>query len=294
MTDAVLGGYPAILRRWLGDDLDLPSDPGVDCAGCSHAPWTDDLDGGVDPACCNFHPRLPNYLVGQALERGGLGARRVQDRIASGDGVGVLWVEAGAWWDGVRTACPYWAPGRFSCAIWGDRGATCRAFYCLASEGDLTRWWALGVRLAHAEHHLAQRCALDGLPPAEGTSAAEWEAWYRWCARYVADLDLPTPDLEEPPRQPGLTGRRRVEPMPEVLVPTAPPFVLQGERVVFQVAAGWSRSEYPRAVFALLAAFDGERPWREALAGADLDEAVVDDLFRAGIVGPATPSTAHR
>jgi hypothetical protein len=152
----------------------------------------------------------------------------------------------------------------------------------------------LSVRLAHAEHHLAHRCVLDGLPPAEGAPAAEWEAWYRWCAGYVADLDLPAPHFDEPPRQPGLTGRRRVEPLPEVLVPTAPPFVLQGERVVFQVAAGWARSEYPRAVFALLAAIDEERPWREALPGSGLDEAVVDDLFRAGIVGPPDSSTGPR
>lgn len=288
MTDVVLGGYPPILLRWLGDDVDLPSDPGVDCEGCTNVPWVEMPAGGVDPACCNFHPRLPNFLVGQALERGEPGAARIRERIASGDGVGVLWVEAGGWWDGTRTACPYWMPGPFSCAIWRDRGATCRAFYCRASKGDLTRWWALSVRLARAEHHLAHQCALDGVPPAEGAPAEAWEAWYRLCARTVADLDLPVPDLGEPPRQVGLTGRRRVAPLPEVLVPTAPPFVLRGEQVVFQVAAGWARSAYPRAVFALLAAFDGERPWREVLEGSGLDEAVVDDLFRAGIVSPPT------
>ncbi len=302
----------------------LPEERRADCGACPMAappgaPPDRDRPFRHGLRCCTFHPRVPNFLLGAALDRGGVGEAGVMARLEDPDGVSAMGIEQGAaareHYEAVVTRgfgidpgllCPYWAGGELACGIWMDRAAACRSWHCRYQDGPRGRavWQRAQGVLELAELLLAQRCVDAGGAPEEGAGAAVMAGWYQGCAARVAAmtreeaLALREPLLEELEAALAGADAARRAPLPAVLTPAVKGFERRGERVRLRGDAGFDPVDAPMGVFALIARLDG-RPWREALAGANgeldeaLPEALVARLWQAGVLVGGGGSTVE-
>jgi len=263
--------------------------------------------------CCTYHPRLANFLVGQALAREDLGSEKILARLQNTDGLqaaAVTWprtmgndynkrAETGfgreeSW------GCPYWVEGPLGCSIHRDRGSICRSWFCKSVDGRAGWSTRIALRqvLKAVEETAAHLCVQEGNPPGESASPADWEAWYRWCADYVDAFDDARIEALRGEQLETLLDslRERIgerdSPMPEVMIPTVHSWVTEESGVGMSGYSPYDLVDVPRWIFTLLSKLDGERTWREAQRAteAEVGETVSDDLIfslhRRGIIGP--------
>lgn len=283
-------------------------EPLATCAACAMAPRVPSSPGEVAftaPArCCTYHPRLANFLAGQALRRGGPGAGRVRARMAQGAGVDRMGISppsgrrrAEAFGRDAELTCPYWLDGEaLACGIHADRDGVCRTWHCKVARGERGQaaWNAAAHLLTRLESRLAEWCAarVPGGPS---------EAYYVACAEAVdaaSDADLAAV------RSPGLLAllrnlRERVAardaPLPDVVQPRVLDWVVRDDGVAMASFSPYDRALLPPWIFELLARLDGTRPWREAVAeaaralGRPVPEGLVAFLWDRGLVGPPVP-----
>jgi len=272
-----------------------------------------------DARCCTYHPRLPNFLVGRALARGGPGAAQLRARLRDPEGVSAMGIdqpEARARDYRARAAvafgrdrslrCPYWVGGELACGVWEDRGAVCRTWHCLHTDGPRgrARWGTLQEALEVGEHLLASACVEAGQPPAAPSPPGDWEAWYRDCATRVAamppdDVDaLTTPSLERALGALAEADAAHMAPLPERPAPLVRAFRREGDEVILSADSTLDTLTLPASIFQLLSRLDG-RPWTAALAEAEvaiaaasaapLPPRVVEQLWRAGLLEDRDP-----
>lgn len=286
-------------------ELDFPAEPLADCGACPMAGTF-----LADLKCCTYHPALPNYLVGRALERGDAGSDAVRQRLQDLEGVGSLGVRAPrAWAEGYQRdratsfgrdpawRCPYWQPGALNCSIWRDRNGICRTWFCKHGQGvhGHRLWTAVRKLVRHLEGRTAELAA-EALPAVKHPSPATREQFYRATAAWVEQLDA-LPDDEDLPELRAKVREARAAldaGLPEVLAPLVRGVTDLGEEVELEGYTPWNTARYPRSVFVLLAACDGQRSWREAVAEAQqtdpaIDRSWVEELYRLDVLHPPTP-----
>lgn len=315
--------YPKAIRALVPEIADPPrtTEPRATCSTCALSPE----HSGARPThpwafhpkvrCCTFNPALPNFLVGQALSRGGISEERMRARLRDLEGVdswgvrpSAAWVEdyenrhRGAFGRDPSMKCPYWVDGPFGCAIWKDRNHVCRTWFCKHDAGSPGRdWWRhTKDALVAAESLLADLCAGEGKAPADGAAPDDWERYFRWCAVRVEGL---APSEIERLKHPELTKRRKLVaagppdhvPEADVVVASVTHAEKDGDRVWVTGYSAYDVVRLPFSVFLFFSLLDGRRPWREALAqtnaqgGAPLGEADVRELFRIGAIRSPLP-----
>jgi len=130
--------------------------------------------------CCTYQPKLPNYLVGRALEDQDFafsaGRKTLEKRIDDGVGVTPLGLQSSAVFDvlyqngteafGRATAlrCPHYlheAGGR--CGVWRHRNSICATWFCKHERGGLglNFWQRMRDLLMAAEAALSSWCVLE-------------------------------------------------------------------------------------------------------------------------------------
>jgi hypothetical protein len=314
-------GLPAAFTRLVPElsGIEWSAEPLATCSQCAmRTNPTPQFEADylfTNPAnCCTYHPDLPNFLVGRALRRGDEGSVRILKRMSTRHGVRAegIFPHAGHveyfikmrrhnpedWFGRTRMVCPYWVGGVHPCSIYADRNHVCRTWFCKYDEGarGFRAWKRLQFVLEAIEVALANRCTTVGKPPASGADRQAWVDWYLWTARHVdaltdADLaEIVTGDLLE--RRVAMKEEvvRRDMPLPDVVVPAVQAFEFRDDEVLFTAYSGYDRRVFQKTVFAFFAKLDGRTPWREALSaataevGRDLDEALVERLWRFGLL----------
>jgi hypothetical protein len=310
LPDAYSVLFPALQR------LDPPDESRTTCHACPQAqipggPEDPDRRYLHDVRCCTYQPRLPNYLAGRALRRGGVGADRIRARIRrEPEGVGVFGIHgtraqaerysAGTFGRDRELTCPFWVPGPLSCSIWRDRNSVCRTWHCRTTDGarSLAYWDTVRDALQVLELRLAAwlvRQVPEQDRPADGAGVEDWERYYisttdRLLAATPAELgqiDMAEAD--------GLALMLRIyqsmlhAPVPEQVVPIIAEIEDRGDNLAL---GGYSRLDMvtvPRSYMALYGLLLSGLPWREALekaheAGASFDAATIDLLWRRGLL----------
>jgi Fe-S-cluster containining protein len=282
--------------------LRFPEEPLATCAHCAMAARVHGPPDGIAftarARCCTYHPTLPNWLAGRALQRGDLGAERIRARLGDPEGVEPLCIAPGraradAWRSrrddafgrDASLTCPFWAEGDLGCSIHRDRNAVCRTWFCKVERGARghAAWMELKTLRTDLEHRLAERCVADGRPPASEPHDVEaWAAWYEWCADHVDTLDadaLAGLRLDRLLQRVQRSIALRDAPMPDVLQPMVHSWKVHDDGVQLSSWSPYDRVGAPAWVFTLLAKLDGVVSWREAVtaAAAELGHAVPDE-----------------
>jgi len=141
-------------------NIELPEERFADCDNCHHC--QSDKNFRYETKCCDYHPKLPNYIVGAILndESPELaeGKRRILEKIAHRKGVTPYGIiapmdyhkkfqanrqnkkEAALQAEMTALKCPYLDGGR--CSIYKYRSDICPVFYCMSSSGTKgSRFW---------------------------------------------------------------------------------------------------------------------------------------------------------
>ena len=158
--------------------LRFPDEPLATCARCAMAARVHGPPEGIAftaPArCCTYHPTLPNWLAGRALQRGDLGAERIRTRLGDSDGVEPLCIAPGsaradawrhrpddAFGRDAALTCPFWAEGDLGCSIHRDRNAVGRTWFCRVERGARghAAWMQLKTLRTDLEHRLSRYAA---------------------------------------------------------------------------------------------------------------------------------------
>ena len=262
-----------------------------------------------DGRCCTYHPRLPNFLAGAALEVDAASAVVIEQRLAEPTGVSAWGITPSESWTARHRAvgddgfgvdptlqCPFWVGGDHACGIWQQRTGVCRTWFCRHDEGfyGALRWASLKDALTMAEDSLARWCVAAGQPPGANADVAQWMRWYRWCAQRVeafdgADVaDAGTPALTRMRAQLSASAHRTQPPMPDVLVASVQHIESLGDGVRLGGYCSYDDVATTSAVYLFLSRLDGARTWRDALAdtGGAVDEHTVRELYRTGAVEP--------
>ena len=270
---------PRVHRRLVPElaDLHFPVEVLATCSDCAMRPpegaAADRVYFSARQRCCTYHPRLANFLAGQALAREDAGSARVLARLQNPSGLfasAITWpTELGREYSEraegdfgreERWGCPFWVEGPLGCSIHRDRPSVCRTWFCKSVSGR-TGWSArraLRKVLKSVEETCAHLCVQDGDPPEPGASAAAWESWYRWCADHVDGFD--------DARIAALRGeclfqllgtlRTRVDerdaPMPERLAPSVHSWVRSASSVGMSGYSPYDLVEVPSWIFVLL------------------------------------------
>jgi hypothetical protein len=179
---------PPLYARWIDSLLAAPVPPETratcdDCAMCApedQPPQESALYFSPRIKCCTYQPRLPNYLVGRALEDRDFafsaGRETLEKRIASRVGLTPLGLEQAARYRLLyanssaafgRTealGCPHYldvAGGR--CGIWRHRNSVCATWFCKHERGavGMAFWERLRDLLTAIESSLATWCVLE-------------------------------------------------------------------------------------------------------------------------------------
>lgn len=317
---------PAPLLRVLPElESELfPSEPLSTCSSCAMAVPGQRVVFTAAARCCTYHPRLPNFLAGLALRRGGVGAQRLAARIEQREGVSAMGITPpDAWlrrWSN-RTAeafgrdeqltCPYWVPGPLGCSIHEDRDTVCRTWHCRLTNGARSQaaWGALNVVLFSLEEQLARFC-LDSrrVPlPADDASPDVFLSFYLACAQRLDHLDdaeviaLRTPRLLGQLSSVSAHCVDRDRPLPDIVearireVLRSPGREGGEEQIALVSWAPFDPVDVPPWIFELLSRFDGVRTWRDALdetrtAGFPATESLVRQLWERGLLGTLTES----
>lgn len=263
--------------------------------------------------CCTYEPRLPAFLVGRVLERGGWPAELILGRLRADDPLDarslvVSPARSQAYVDQPPAAfgreesltCSFWVEGPLGCSIHADRNAICRSWHCRpvgGVRGDHA-WDALKKVLRAIEDGLVAICLRDGQPPAPGDDAERWAAWYRWCAAHVQSQTVTslavvrTSAFERLLEELWLRVERRDADLPDRIIANVRGWIDLEDGVALEAVNGYDYVELPRWIFVLLSKLDGQTPWYEARAAAEaeLERTIPDDLvlmlWRRGLVGP--------
>jgi hypothetical protein len=254
--------------------------------------------------CCTYHPRMPNFLVGASLLEGGQAAEVVAARLRDTSGVDAWGITASDAWtarhadagdDGfgvdVALQCPFWVGGSHACGVWGQRTSVCRTWFCRHDSGfyGALRWAGLKDTMAVAEDCLAKWCIATGAPPA---GDSDWAGWYRACAERVgafteADIPAAGTSLLTRVRARLSAGAHRMQPaMPDVVVASVQHMGSAGDSARLAGYSSYDGVVAPADVYVFLSRLDGTCTWRDAMAGTELDEHTVRELYRAGAVEP--------
>jgi hypothetical protein len=315
----LLGGLPDVFGALIGPiTARLGPEPLATCGDCALKPRPGSVERApVFPAaarCCTYHPRLPAFLVGRALRRGGEGAAKIRARLAEPDGVSAEGIRAPAshraaaaegagFGHEQRLTCPFWsaeAPQGRGCTVHLDREAVCRTWHCRRDQGIRSHaaWMALKELLMCVEATLVDACVAGGEPPGQGAPPEVWEAWFVACADRVDGLGPGEVDRLRGERLDTLRARvaarldERDAPMPEVVIPTLRSWVVRGDGITLTTWSAYDPVEAPPWIFELLSRLDGQRTWRvaaaltEAAIGVPVGDALVARLYRRGALGP--------
>jgi hypothetical protein len=178
---------PPLYARWMDALLADPIPPETratceDCAMCAPEGAADADTFYFSPSvkCCSYQPKLPNYLVGRALEDRDFafsaGRATLESRIDAGLGVTPLGVETSAMFkliyqhghDGFGRAdalrCPHYLDeGGGRCGIWRNRNSVCATWFCKHERGavGIAFWNRLRDLLVAVEESLATWCVLE-------------------------------------------------------------------------------------------------------------------------------------
>lgn len=291
------------------EQLDVPTETRATCTNCAVGSPADTptrlrpLNEQVK--CCTYHPTHPNWLVGRALRRGGIGAEHVRKRLlCMDDGVSVVGVGPGQAlkdaWHGFKDPwamfgrepeylCPYFDRDTTGCNVWQDRGAICRTWFCKHEDGQrgYEMWGAVRRVLKSVERRLAAWCIVHGDPPDE----ADWgdadvmAAWFERCADMVdripeAQAAALRDDVLERRMRLLITKREAVmPPMPTYLGPSIGWFDQKedGSGILACGHSGLDTVELGPEIFQLLSRLDGRTPWPVAVKAAN--DAVGDVVF---------------
>lgn len=296
--------------------LELEPEARADCTSCvmlperfgstAHHPWA------FNPItrCCTYHPELPNFLVGRALQRGGQGADRIRERLLDVSGVSAWGIMPSDGFRASRAAstvgfgrdpamrCPFWVGGTHTCGVWHDRNAVCRTWFCKHGQGvvALARWTALRKALTLMERRLAELCVQAGEPPDGADGPEAWEAWFVACAERVDSLSteelgaLRTAELHEVKRQLMACMNVPAPYLPDVVVPVIRRYVTTPAGLGLEGYSSYDGIEVDPRIVHFFAALDGQQSWRQALehtrdaCGNTVDEALVRELHRVDIL----------
>ncbi len=129
----------------------------------------------ADAKCCTYMPKLPNFLVGQALIDNNTisthGRATIERRLAGRVAVTPLGCDSGSAYDllyrrsafgqNLRLLCPHFLDedgGR--CGIWQYRNSVCATWFCVHMRGAVGKrfWEALNQLLGSVEDELACWC----------------------------------------------------------------------------------------------------------------------------------------
>ena len=191
MSDGASGKFRDLLPPIYGARLpDFFDEPAIaetratcgNCAMCEPAP-ADLKTTRFLPSvkCCSYHPTLPNYLVGAALDDEALavGRQRLRAKIAGRIGVTPQWLAAPrkylALYEAAREKsfgrseallCPYYEREGGTCSIWRHREGVCSTFFCKHTGGAAAHklWTSLLSYLRHLEGALASHAARSIAP----------------------------------------------------------------------------------------------------------------------------------
>ncbi len=307
--------------------VEIPAEPLASCSSCAmvRTPLTDAhahrTAFTARSRCCTYHPSLPNYRVGRALRRGGVGAEKIRARLASTlEGVTARRLGPPKYWmerymharkvgRGFGTddmlECPYWMEGPLGCSVHADREAVCRTWQCKHVDGAAGRelWNRLGATLEGVEDLVSRHLAELPDAPGAGATAEELEAWYLLCAERadrLTDTDIASM------RRPGIVERAqkvvdaRAEidrTMPDVLAPSVQHWHRE-EGIGPDDPPTWALSSWsgydlvkvPIWIFGLLSKMDGRTPWRVARdaaaaeLGVEIPDALVASLWRTRLL----------
>jgi len=243
--------------------------------------------------CCTFHPKLVNFLVGQALQAGGPGASAIRRRLTQPDGLLPRGIEPPIRWKQEWSGdiakkfgqhepltCPYWVEGDLGCGIHPFRESVCRTWHCRIVRGGpgYDAWMAGRDLLRSTERMVAEAVEHD---PAEHDG--DWERYYIACAHRAAALD---PSRFRTPRTERLLERlregahRRDQPMPATPIPYVAAWKVRDDRVELESWSIYDPTFAPPWVFTFLSKLDGATHWRDALRATaeEVDGVVSPDL----------------
>jgi hypothetical protein len=179
---------PPLYAKWMDDLLrsPIPHETRATCDDCAMcAPEGERSGNGTlyfSPVtkCCTYQPKLPNYLVGRALEDPDFafsaGRKTLEKRIDDGVGVTPLGLQQSAVFDvlyrngsdafGRASAlrCPHYleeAGGR--CGVWRHRNSICATWFCKHERGalGLAFWHRMRDLLMAIETALSTWCVLE-------------------------------------------------------------------------------------------------------------------------------------
>jgi hypothetical protein len=187
MGESLRSHMPALYRSWLPPFFDRPAlvEARATCADCAMCARSE-LDEAApeagffrpDVKCCSYHPTLPNYLVGAALQDTTpeleAGRATLRAKIAARVGVTPAWLSAPrkllVLYEASRESsfgrsdailCPYFERASGNCTVWAYRESVCATFFCkhVAGAAGHAFWSALRRYLAHVEAALARYAA---------------------------------------------------------------------------------------------------------------------------------------
>jgi hypothetical protein len=193
MPDVPPAALPPLYARWMAEWLPAPVPPEPlstchDCAMCAK-PGVKYSPGfrpyRADVKCCSYHPELPNFLVGRALDDDGLmpeGRASLEARIAARAGVTPLGLAPAPMYQLMYARASQKAFGRTRtlicphfvdrdgglCGIWRHRNGVCATYFCRFDRGPVGAefWSTLNGTLSQVERALSLWCASElGLSP---------------------------------------------------------------------------------------------------------------------------------
>lgn len=184
---------PPLYQKWASSLLPapIPRERVATCADCAMCVPKEEQHDGVgyyqrSLKCCTYFPKLPNYLVGRAIEGDNPGAARLRGFIAGESSAGKanpLGVFPGTHYSVIYSAtstenfgkdpnllCPYAieaeAPEGPRCGIWQHRNAVCTSYFCKHVRGQTGNifWQSFRNLLIDMESSLAWWAAVELIP----------------------------------------------------------------------------------------------------------------------------------
>jgi hypothetical protein len=264
----------------------------------------------AESRCCTYHPDLPNFLAGRALQRGGIGAEKIRARlehIETRYATGIvrppelekLYQDLGkaSFGNSDELTCPYWVSGVHNCSIYADRNGVCRTWHCKSVHGAKGHgaWTALRWLLLELESELAKTVTTTDAPPRDA-SVETWVEWYIACAERVDALDIETlkslrsSKLELLISEVAQAVHVRDETLPEVVAPSVADWFVEADGVALTAWSGYDLVDAPSWIFELLSRMDGTKNWRaaksetEAATGKTISDDLIHTLHRRGLL----------
>lgn len=186
---------PPLYQKWATSlfTVPIPRERVANCADCAMCVPKEHQHPGAayfqrSLKCCTYFPKLPNYLVGRALDGDTAGAERLRSFITTGTGAGkanLLGVFPGKQFSIVYAAtsgedfgkepallCPYAmdadGPEGPRCGIWQHRNSVCTTYFCKHVRGQTGHvfWQAFRNLLIDMETALAWWAAAELIPEA--------------------------------------------------------------------------------------------------------------------------------